>query len=146
MSMTVEQMIRVDAPAEAVFAKASDIEGSPAQQPKIKRIEMLTPGPVGIGTRWNETRAMGKKEATVTLEITEFDPPRSYTVECDSAGTHYTTTISAEPAGDSSTLRATVHAKPSGFFAGLLAKMVMGMMRKEIHEDLLCIKRAAESS
>lgn len=145
MSMIVQQIVRVEAPAETVFAKVSDIEGSSVHQPKIKRIEMLTPGPVGIGTRWNETRAMGKKEATLTLEITEFDPPRSYTVECDSAGTHYTTTISAEPAGDASTLRATVHAKPSGFFAGLLAKMVMGMMRTEIHEDLLCIKRAAES-
>lgn len=146
MSMIVEQIVRVEAPAEIVFVKASDIEGSPVHQPKIKRIEVLTQGPVGIGTRWNETRAMGKKEATVTLEITEFDPPRSYTVECDSAGTHYTTTMSIETAGDASTLRAKVQAKPGGFLAGLLAKMVMGMMRKEIHEDLLCIKRASEKA
>jgi uncharacterized protein YndB with AHSA1/START domain len=81
------------APRERVFAAFTDLEHAAENVAAIVRVEVLTDGPVGRGTRFRETRVMFRREATEELEITAFDPPQSYTVEADSCGTHWRTTF-----------------------------------------------------
>ena len=48
----------VDAPPEVVFAHASDFRRAPEFITAIAKMEILTSGPVGAGTRFRETRMM----------------------------------------------------------------------------------------
>ena len=57
----------VETPVDRVFEVFSDIPRSHEMVDQIVRIEMLTDGPVGVGTRWRETRMMFKREATEEL-------------------------------------------------------------------------------
>ena len=145
-SLTIERT--VNAPAAQAFRHFSDLANAPATMPAIKKLEILTPGPVGKGTRFRETRIMFGKEATETMEITAFDPPRSYTVEGDSCGSHYSTTFTFAPAGSAATrvgMHFTCRAQTLG--AKLMAPvsfLMMGVMRKALEGDMDAMKAAAE--
>lgn len=53
-------------PVERVFAVMSDPRNRPLWQENTRDVEMLTPGPSGLGTRWREhTRGIGLVEGEV---------------------------------------------------------------------------------
>lgn len=148
-SLTTSRQIQ--APIETVFRVFTDLENAGTTIPAIKKMEMLTPAPVCKGTRWKETRVLFGKEATETMEITRFDPPRGYTVEAESCGTHYTTTFVFRPEGGEAggthaemTFRGqplTTAARVMGAVMGLMMK---GMMRKLLNSDMDSLKAACE--
>jgi hypothetical protein len=89
-------------------------------------------------------------EATETLEITAFDRPRSYTIGCQSCGSHFETTFRFAPAAaDTTDVFVEVNCEPRSFMARLMAPlgslMFAKMMRSCLDADLKDIKRAAES-
>ncbi len=146
-SLTIERT--VNAPAAHVFARYTDLPNAAAMIPAIKKLDILTPGPVGKGTRFRETRVMFGKEATETMEITAFDPPRAYTIEGDSCGSHYSTTFTFAPAGGGAATRMTMHfvCRAQTLTAKLLAPLsllMMGFMRKALEGDVDAMKAAAE--
>ena len=55
---------QIAAPVAEVFALFTDLKNAPGRVKGIKRIELLTNGPVGVGTRFRETRVMFKRDAT----------------------------------------------------------------------------------
>lgn len=147
----------IHASSEAVFALASDFQGAPERIRGITKMEVLTPGPVGVGTTFRETRVMFGKEATETMEVVEFQPGRSYTLRALNCGCEYRTTVSVKPV-------AAGHATPdeksceiSFDFAGtpltfgsrvmnvLMGWMVKGMCVKAIKSDMADLKSAAET-
>jgi carbon monoxide dehydrogenase subunit G len=55
MIMTASQITverRIAAPADRVWKALTDIEAAPQTISGIDRIEMLSEGPFGVGTRW----------------------------------------------------------------------------------------------
>lgn len=145
-------MITIDrhiaAPPERVFALISDFANAPKRIPAILRVEMLTSGPVGIGTRFSETRKMFGKEATETMEVVAFDAPRSYSLRAYNCGCEYNSSFGVEPDGAGSKLTFHFDAKPVTLMAKLmspLAHLMMGpMLRKCVAQDLEGIQKAAE--
>jgi hypothetical protein len=61
----------------------TDLDGAAERVDGIQKLEKLTDGPVGLGTRFRETRRMFRKEAAEEMEFTAFEPGRSYGVCCD---------------------------------------------------------------
>ena len=54
----------VTRPVEDVFAVFTDLHRAAERIRGIERLEVLTDGPVGKGTRFRETRIMFRREAT----------------------------------------------------------------------------------
>jgi hypothetical protein len=140
---------QVAAPPEVVFEVATDLPHAAEHIRGIDKIELLTPGPIGVGTRWKETRRMMGNTATETLEIVAFDRPRSYTVGCESCGAYMETTFGFLPAGTGTQVSLNVRMEARSLFAKLLSpvgNLMFGkMMRKCLDDDLADIKRVAES-
>lgn len=99
--VTVER--RIAAPADRVWEALTDIEGSPRVISGIERVEMLSEGSFGVGTRWRETRRIFGKEATEEMWVTASEPPKRYVVESDSRGVHYTSEFALSPEADGAT-------------------------------------------
>ncbi len=140
----LSRTVHVHAPQQAVFALAADFPHAAEHVPGIDKIEMLTAGPVGVGTRFRETRG---KMGTETMEVTRFDPPNALTVEAYSCGCRFASTFHFIPEGDATLVRIDIVTEPTTFFAKLLAPLsglMMGMMGKLIEADLQGIKRVAE--
>jgi len=140
--------IHVDAPADKIFALMSDFPNAPDRISSIKRIEMLTSGPVGVGTKFKETRVMFGKEATETMEVVEFVPPKTYTLFSLSCGVEFTVKLRCVPEGSGSNLSWECETKPVTLVGKLfspIGKLMMGMMMKKcVMKDLADIKRVAE--
>jgi uncharacterized membrane protein len=138
-------MMSVDVAAapQRVFAIASDIEGSPKMQPKILSVEMLTPGPMRTGTKWREKRKMGSGHAEAMIEVTGFEPGKRYEFASMSKGPGFTGEIAVAPKGSGTVLSMTM--RTMGLGSKIMLWMMGGMLKKELMDDLQCIKRAAEA-
>jgi len=148
--MNVSVTTHVNAPRDQVWNAMCDLEHAAERISAIKKLEVVTDGPVGIGTRFRETRIMFKREATEEMTITEWNPPSSYTVEANSCGAHFKTVISCEPAPQGGTnLTMATFVKPISFMAKLmtpLSKLMAGSFAKACKQDLDDIKRAVENA
>lgn len=145
-SVTVETTIR--AAPERVFAIATDLPNIAETVSGIESVEVLTEGPVGVGTRWRETRKMYGKTATEEMRVTGFEPPRSFVAEAESHGAHYTTEFRFEPEGLGTRLTLVFGARPLTLAAkvfSVVGVLMAGTVRKALEQDMEDVKRAAEA-
>lgn len=138
----------ITAPPEVSFEVAADFHNAADNIQGIDSLEVLTDGPIGVGTRFRETRVMFGKKSTEELKITAFDAPHSYVVEGESCGGHYR--FEYRFVGDiaGTNVRLNVETRAISLFAKLmtpLAGLMVGPMKKCIAADLEDVKAVAES-
>ncbi|NNG05034.1 MAG: SRPBCC family protein [Inquilinus sp.] len=141
----VEHLVKAD--PETTFRAFADIPRAAEMVAGIERIEMLSEGPVGIGTRWRETRIMYGRTATEEMTITAFEPRQGYTSEAESHGTRYVTryTFAPEVGGTRVTLDFT--GRPVTLGAKLmmpLALLFRGTIRRMLAQDMADVAAHAE--
>jgi hypothetical protein len=125
-----------------VFAVFADLRRAAERIRAIHRLEVLTDGPVGTGTRFRETRVMFGREATETMEIVDFQPGRSYSTAAESCGARYLCTYAFTPDGAGTRVRVSFAATPVSIgarlmapLAGLFAKSALRALAADL-EDL----------
>ena len=70
--------VEIDRSREDVFAYVTDPTRFHEWQEPVVRASRHDAGPVQQGSRISLTRRMGKREQTMTSELTEYSPPESY--------------------------------------------------------------------
>jgi carbon monoxide dehydrogenase subunit G len=141
----------IAAPLEHVWSVLTDLERAPEHVSAIQSVEVLTPGPFGVGTRWRETRTMFGKTATEEMTVTASEPPRRYVAEADSAGAHYVTEFVVSPADQGATqARVTFRGEPRSPLAKVASAamgwMLRGSMVKALRKDLDELAEVCEQS
>lgn len=137
----------VSAPIELVFEHAADLRSAPKRMRGITKLEVLTDGPIRVGTRFRETRIMFKREASEEMEITAFDPPHGYTVGCENHGCRYHTTFTFTPNGSGTNVAMRFEGEPLTFFTKVMAVLTRPLMKsclKAMEQDLDDLKASAE--
>lgn len=72
----VEGDIIIRRPVEAVFDVVADQRNEPRYNPRMRRAEQVSAGPIGVGTQFRaETATMGRP-LTMVIEYTVFERPR----------------------------------------------------------------------
>lgn len=119
-----------------VFERCSDFENSASVVEGIDKVEMLTDGDVGPGTRFRETRTMFGREATEEMEVGVFEPPRRYTLLAESHGAKYHSEFLFDEVPEGTRVRLTFDATPVTWFAKVMAVLTKPMQKKLT--ELLC--------
>lgn len=135
----------IDADPEEVFAIATNFGGCAGWLSGVKETRVLTPGPVGVGTKFSETR----RDATMEMTVSAFDPPRSYTLQCESHGMSCSTVLMFEADRGGTIVSMDVQLRPKSFVAKLMSPtmgMMTGKMRKHLVQDLHDLKAATEKT
>lgn len=70
--------IEISRSPEDVFAYLADVERQPEWQGGVVSVGLEGGGPMKVGARVRTTRRVGRGERTLTLEATEYDPPRTF--------------------------------------------------------------------
>src|SRR5580658_1727792 len=129
----------ISAPPAAVFALFTDLSGAPGRIKDITKIEVVTDGPIGVGTRFKETRMMFGKECTEEMQITAFDAGQSYEVTCRSCGAEYRTAFHFTPENGGTRVEAHFHTRALSLMANLMVPLgwlMIGMMKKCVNKDM----------
>jgi len=133
------------ASAESVFEAVAHIENFSKIVPEIRKVEFLSEQKFGVGARFKETRLMGKREGTTTIEVTEYASPERVRMVADEGGTIWDTTFTIRPtAADQVELVMVMEARAHKFFAKLINPLIKGMIRKFIEKDLDAVKAHCE--
>ena len=141
--------VQIAASPEVVFRTVCDLGRLHEILSAVTKIEVLTEGPVGSGTRFRETRLMLGKEATEEMEFVEFDPPSGYSLLAESHGSRYTTTYRLAARDGGTHLHMHFHAIPQTIGARILSVLfrpLMGSVKREMARDLDELKAAVESA
>jgi hypothetical protein len=88
----IEGEILIERSVEDVFDFVADERNEPSYNPRMRKVEKITPGPIAVGTKFSaETRTMGRT-AELTVEWTVYERPRRL------ASTTHTSTMEIEGA------------------------------------------------
>jgi len=139
----------IDASPERVFALATDFARAPDVIGGIDKVEMLTDGPVGAGTRFLETRTLFRFASTQEVEITHFEPPRHYALACESHGSRYLTEVRLEPNRTGTQVEMRFEAQPQSFMAKAMVQTMQPMLdsvARELERDLEDMKAVLEAA
>lgn len=137
----------VKAPIARVFDAFSDFEGATKTVSAIQNVEMLTEGPVNVGTRFRETRVMFGREATEEMEVTAFKPNQTYTLSADTCGSHFESTFHFSPENKGTRVDMELNTRAVSLFAKLmwpLGFLMMPTMKKMMLADIEEVKQHCE--
>jgi Polyketide cyclase / dehydrase and lipid transport len=140
---TVKVSTEMRAPVEQVFALFTDIEHGTERVSGIKRIEVLTTGPFGLGTRWRETREVLGRLDDAEMEVTSFELNRQYTVTHHKAGVRIDTEFTFEPIPGGTCVSIGFGLNSQGLPPGLLSPLewaIAGKVRDVLSHDLADLK------
>ena len=72
----VEGEIVIDRPAEEVFDFVADERNEPRYNPKMRRAEQISEGPIGAGTRYRAELVSMGRTIEMDIEFTGYERPR----------------------------------------------------------------------
>ena len=137
---------------DIAFDVISDFPNAPEYINGIKDVQMLTDGPVAVGTKVKETRIMMGREATEIMEVTVMDKPSTFIVEAFNHGTEYVTKYTVDPENDGAKVTLVFKGTPKTFMAKVLATLfsrmistVADLMEKDLIDAATEGKRRAEA-
>ena len=138
----VENAVDIARSAEDVFDYCTDLTREPEWNPKAKRVQKVTDGPIGLGTRYE---AEFLKGSPMTIEFVRFERPaewksvgRSRRLDARGEGL-----VSATKEGARLVMR--MELKPKGTLR-LLLPVLGRFMHKQEERNLAAIKAVLEGS
>lgn len=135
------------APVEDVFKLFTDIEHGAEHVSAIKKIEVASPGPFNLGTRWFETREVFGRVDDAEMEVTAFEPNKTYTVTHHKGGVRIDTVFTFEPIPSGTRVSIEFELNSQGLPPGLLRPVewaMGGKVRHALSDDLKDLKRLLE--
>ena len=143
---TVTVSRQIAAPIEEIFKVFTDFSHASERVSGIKKLQVLTSGPVGLRTRWIETREVMGRLDSAEMEITAYERNRMYTITHCKAGVRIDTTFWFEPHGSATKVSVEFELDSSGLPPGLLAPLgwaIAGKVEDVLQNDLADLSRAA---
>ena len=141
--------IDIAATPEQVYAVGMDILHWPEIVSAITNTEILSDGPIAVGTKFRETRIMFGREASEVMTIAKLEEPYRYLFTAESHGTAYVTDHVIETLPDGgSRLSIIFSGKAQTVMAHLLMPLGLlfaGSLKKQLMGDLEDFMRAIES-
>jgi hypothetical protein len=129
-------------PLEDVFDFCSDLRSELQWNPKVKYVEKLTDGPVGVATRY---RARWSNSGPTTVEVTRFDRPHRWETNAKARGMsiRFQGTVTDAAPGARYVAYLELHPKR---LARLVAPLALVAMRWQDQKHMCRIREALESS
>jgi hypothetical protein len=127
---------------EDVFEFCSDLRSELQWNPKVKYIEKLTDGPVGVGTRY---RARWSNSGPTTVEVVAFDRPRRWETKAKAWGMSIRFQGTVTDTAPGARYTASLKLQPRRL-AWLVAPLALLAMRRQDQQHMHRIRETLESS
>ena len=139
-----QESIVVERPIEEVFAYLTDPETLPEWQTTVLAVRLETDGPMGPGSRIEETRKFLGRRLDVTMEVLEYDAPQRFALRSRSGPVPLEVTNSLREEGEGTRIDTVIEGEPGGFFR-LAETLVARAVERELRSNLETLKDVLES-
>jgi uncharacterized protein YndB with AHSA1/START domain len=139
--------IDIACPPEEVFSYATDPSRFAEWQNDVVSVRLSEGHPRGVGSRFTTTRRIGRAERTMTQEITEIAPPRSWATRGVDGPIRPTAAITIEPLNDGAWSKVTFALDFEGHGIGVpLAPLVRRQAQKAAPTSYRNLKNRLETT
>ena len=143
--MLIQAECLIPAPKSKCFTAFSDLNRLSEFVTAITKIEILTPGEIGVGTKFKESRVMFGKESSEIMEITLFDIDSHIREEAHASGVHYISDWTFSESNGQTKVHITFNIKAKTLLAKLMMPMfycLASSLRKAFITDMEDMKKA----
>jgi carbon monoxide dehydrogenase subunit G len=139
--LRMEHTVRIDRSPADVFGYLTAVERLPEWQSSA--VEVSAEGELGVGTRIREIRNFLGRRAESTLEVTEYEPARKFSLRVLSGPLPFEVRHTLTPEGEGTRLDWVAEADTSRF-PKLAVRMMAGTAERQFKSDLERLKRVLE--
>jgi carbon monoxide dehydrogenase subunit G len=138
----MEHTLVIARPPADVFRYLTDVENLPEWQSSA--IEVDAEGPMKAGARFEEKRALLGRTAESTLEVSEYEPDRKFSLRVISGPLPFEVRHTLSPEGGGTRLDWSAEADTSRF-PKLAVRLVIGTVERQFKADLARLKSILEA-
>ena len=140
----IEGKIIINRPVDAVLDFVADERNEPRFNPQMRRVEQISPGPIGQGTRFRaETTSMGRSVEMV-IEFTAYDRPGRLSSFTRMSAMDIRGTLTLDPVPQGTLMRWEWEMEPRGALK-LLTPLIVRMGRRQEETIWASLKRFLEA-
>ena len=133
--------VRIAAPRERVFDVVADSRNEPSFNPAMTEVELLTPEPVSLGSRFRAR--MGRAGTVMLVELTQFDRPHRLRSLTTSSMMETSGSLTFTPDADATVMTWDWQVRPKGWLRAL-GPLVGSMGRRMERRIWTGLKRQLE--
>jgi uncharacterized membrane protein len=137
-----ENTVTIRTPVEDVFAFLADFENVPKWNYAIIETRKVSPGPVGVGTTYRQTRSVPRRSEEA-FEVTVFEPASRLEVQGELGPFTARVGYTLEPAGSVTRLTNAVELGSSGLLT-LVALLATSRVKQAVAANLDTLKQLLE--
>jgi hypothetical protein len=136
---TFENTITIQRPAEQVFAFLADFENIPKWNYAIEETRKASPGPVGAGTTYRQTRTVPRRSQE-RFEVTVFEPVTRLAVRGQVGPFDASISYLLEPVAGATRLINKVALEPPQAVLRLVAPLAIRVVKAAVSQNLAKLK------
>ncbi|MFI5079615.1 MAG: SRPBCC family protein [Streptosporangiales bacterium] len=140
---TFENTVTIQRPAEEVFAFLADFENIPKWNYAIEETHKTSAGPVGVGTRYRQTRSIPGRSVE-DFEVTVFEPARRLAIQGQIGPFQAQISYELEAAAGATRLVNNVELDPSRAALRLVAPLAAPKIKAAVAQNLGKLKLVLE--
>ena len=133
----------IDRPVKDVFAFITNPANMAKWNSAVVSMEQITPGAVGVGTKFKNVGEMMGRRIEGEMEVIAFEPDSKYGFQMNAGPVQVSVTLTFKTVGTGTKLSLNAQGNPGGFFK--LAEGVMqGRVKSMMEENLARLKSVLE--
>jgi Polyketide cyclase / dehydrase and lipid transport len=140
----IDGEILINRPVDAVFDFVADERNEPRYNPRMLRVDKLSPGPIGLGSRFHAEMTSRPRPAEMTIEWTGYDRPRRLASWTQLSTMEIRGALTFDPVPEGTRMRWSWVVKPRGVFK-LLTPLVARTGRRQEQAIWANLKRVLEA-
>ncbi len=146
----IEREIVINRPVEEVFDFVADGRNEPRYNPRILRVEQISPGPIGRATHFrSEGKMTGPIRVEIISQITTYERPQRLRTSATTAigalpVIHVQGTQTYEPVPEGTCIRWSLEVEPRGVFT-LMTPQLVGGLGQRLDTTFANLKRLLEA-
>lgn len=142
--MRITESIRIERPAEDVWAVVSDPETHTAWRPALREFRLASDGPLRVGSRIREVLEWRGREIEIDDVVTALDPPHRFALRGAWDAAEFELDLLLAPDGESTQVTMDWPLHPKSLLLRIAAPLLGGTMRRATREELELLKAYVE--
>jgi carbon monoxide dehydrogenase subunit G len=142
--ITFDLSTLVDRPMQDVFNFLSNPLNLPKWQSMVASIEQVTPGAVGMGSKYKVSAEMMGRKIDGLMEITAHEPPARFGFTNKAGPMQVTVTVTLKPVGTGAKIALHAEGNPGGVFK-IAEGVLAGQVKSQMEANLARLKAVLEA-